>query len=298
MLLKVGSTGEHVEILQRFLNKNDDGIFGSGTERAVKKWQLENGLKPDGLVGSKTYAAMGLLSTDSQKIDILDIDVELRNLPVGEYMQGPTDKNYIFLHHTAGWYNPFNTVHNWANDTRGKIATEFVIGGQSIKGNNIDYDGEIVDCIPPGGYGWHLGIGRRTSHVESVGIEVCNFGYLTKGGYTKQGKWNKLKSDKFYTYVGTEADPLQVVELDSPFRGHKYWQKYSDTQIQAIKKLIISIGERDNIDITQGLPKLIKEIGAKAFEFNADAYYGRVKGVWSHTNVRKDKFDKIGRAHV
>lgn len=49
--------------------------------------------------------------------------------------------------------------------------------------------------------------------------------------------------------------------------------------------------KRDNIDIKLGLVSEIKEKGVKAFEFNEDAYYGRIKGMWSHTNVRKDKVD-------
>ena len=28
-----------------------------------------------------------------------------------------------------------------------------------------------------------------------------------------------------------------------------------------------------------------------AFEFNADAYNAKKHGLWTHTNVRKDKFD-------
>jgi len=36
---------------------------------------------------------------------------------------------------------------------------------------------------------------------------------------------------------------------------------------------------------------LVKEKGAEAFEWNADAYYGKVKGLWTHTNTRKDKVD-------
>ena len=36
---------------------------------------------------------------------------------------------------------------------------------------------------------------------------------------------------------------------------------------------------------------MVKEKGADAFEWNADAYYGKVKGLWTHTNTRKDKFD-------
>ena len=64
-----------------------------------------------------------------------------------------------------------------------------------------------------------------------------------------------------------------------------------DKQIEAIRLWILWIGERDSIDIRAGLPALVKEKGAAAFEFNTDAYYGKVKGTWTHTNTRKDKSD-------
>ena len=47
----------------------------------------------------------------------------------------------------------------------------------------------------------------------------------------------------------------------------------------------------DGIDIGEGLPKLIKSIGADAFEYIPDVKAGKLKGVWTHTNVRKDKVD-------
>ena len=37
-----------------------DGVFGSGTLEAVKRFQKKNGLTADGIVGPKTAAAMGL----------------------------------------------------------------------------------------------------------------------------------------------------------------------------------------------------------------------------------------------
>ena len=41
-----------------------------------------------------------------------------------------------------------------------------------------------------------------------------------------------------------------------------------------------------------GLQQLIKKYGpTKAFEFNQDAYYGKIRGLLSHTNVRKTKMD-------
>ena len=58
-----------------------------------------------------------------------------------------------------------------------------------------------------------------------------------------------------------------------------------------MKQWILFIAERDGIDVRAGLPALVKEKGAAAFEFNEDAYYGKVKGTLTHTNTRKDKVD-------
>jgi hypothetical protein len=279
MLLKVGSRGKEVKELQEFLNIGADGIFGKGTEASVKKWQSENDLIADGIVGPATWDAMGLATTDfSEQIYTTEngLVIERHFLPVGEYKTGPTNKEYVFLHHTAGWHNPFKTIDHWGRDSRGAVATEFVLGGPSIKGNDNKYDGKMVQAFPEGGYGWHLGKnGSQHMHTHSVAIEVNNFGYIVDGK----------------TYAGTTAHESQIVELSKPFRGHKTWHRYSDAQIKALHKWILWIAERDSIDVRAGLPALIKEKGADAFEFNEDAYYGRVKGLWTHTNTRKDKVD-------
>ena len=279
MLLKIGSRGKEVKELQEFLEIHADGDFGPKTEMAVKKWQLENGLVADGIVGPKTWDEMGLATTDaSEKVYTTDNGLVIHRhfLPVGEYKQGPIKPEWVFLHHTAGWHNPYKTIDNWGRDSRGAVATEFVLGGPSVKGNDDKYDGEMVQAFPHGDYGWHLGKnGSQKMHVNSVGIEVCNFGYVVNGK----------------TYAGTTVADSQIVELSKEFRGHKLWHRYSDAQIEALHKWILWIAERDNIDVRAGLPALIKEKGADAFEWNEDAYYGRVKGLWTHTNTRKDKVD-------
>jgi putative chitinase len=58
MLLKVGSQGEDVKKLQTKLGLGADGIFGAGTEKAVKDWQAKNGLTADGIVGDGTWNKM------------------------------------------------------------------------------------------------------------------------------------------------------------------------------------------------------------------------------------------------
>jgi peptidoglycan hydrolase-like protein with peptidoglycan-binding domain len=70
MLLKVGSRGKEVKELQEFLDIQADGIFGKGTETAVKKWQSDNGLTADGIVGPSTWDCYGAIATtdNSEKI--------------------------------------------------------------------------------------------------------------------------------------------------------------------------------------------------------------------------------------
>ena len=279
MLLKIGSKGKEVKELQEFLEIGADGIFGKGTDKAVKAWQSSNGLTADGIVGPETWDAMELATTDdSERFYTTEngLIINRHFLPKGEYLKGPTKKEYLFLHHTAGWNNPYKTINNWGKDTRGRVATEFVLGGQKVNDNDTQYDGVMVQAFPEGGYGWHLGKnGSQHMHNCSVGIEVNNFGYI------KDGK----------TYAGTIAHKDQIVTLAKPFKGFKDWHRYSDAQIESLRLWMHFIAERDGIDIRAGLPALVKENGAAAFEFNADAYYGKVKGVWTHTNTRKDKFD-------
>jgi hypothetical protein len=52
--------GGGVRSLQRVVGVPADGVFGPGTEAAVKRWQSRHGLVADGVVGPQTRAAMGL----------------------------------------------------------------------------------------------------------------------------------------------------------------------------------------------------------------------------------------------
>jgi N-acetyl-anhydromuramyl-L-alanine amidase AmpD len=291
MLLKVGSNGPLVKELQRALGIGADGIFGKGTEASVKQFQKDNNLTVDGLVGSRTWEAIGI-DTDSEASaqeseyttkDGLTIDRQY--LDKDEYVRdyGKIEPLGFFIHHTAGWDNPYNTVSNWNRDKRGRVATQYCIGGTNVKGKEAKYDGVVVECFPNNYLGWHLGkVGNFQISKMSGGVELNNFGYLKK------------KGDKYYTYVNTEVESQFVCDLGYKFRGHQYWHAYSDKQIESLRLLILHLRDiYPKMDLVNGLPKLLKEgvSPADAFEFNSDAYNAKQFGLWTHTNVRKDKFD-------
>ena len=289
-LLREGSRGPEVQKLQKLLGITPDGIFGPGTKKAVIKYQLSINATADGIVGNNTWSVLLTRGVEKNAIDE-DTDImgqfyttpynqviHKHYLPKNEYVKGPIKNHYIFIHHTAGWEDPYKCIDSWAKDDRGAIATEFVLGGQKVTTGDDTHDGVMVQAFPDGNQGWHLGkTGSGVMNRQSVGIELCNFGYLT----------SELK-----TYAGQKAHESQVCKLKEPFKGYTNWHNYSDKQIDELEKWLKFVADRDNIDLRIGLVQWIKKYGpTKAFEFQEDAYYGKVKGLLSHTNVRRDKFD-------
>lgn len=70
--LAYGSNGSSVKNLQKLLNQNgynldEDGIFGSKTQAAVKDYQKKNNLAVDGIVGNNTWGALNKASSGAKK---------------------------------------------------------------------------------------------------------------------------------------------------------------------------------------------------------------------------------------
>ena len=289
--LKIGSTGPDVRTLQSKLGTSPDGIFGPKTEKRVERFQLDKNLPVTGIVDNDMWSLLLNLEyavpdeidedTDSQLqyfTTAYDQIIHKHYLPKGEYIKGPIKNEYVFLHHTAGNSNPYACIDHWGRDTRGRVATEFVLGGINHRNGDDQHDGVMVQAFPAGAQGWHLGkTGSGWMNRHSVGIEICNMGYLT----------NNKK-----TYVKSTCIDSQVRKLDEAFKGHLYWQDYSPEQIKETEKWIKYVGERDGVDIRLGLKQFIQKHGpTKAFDFQEDAFYGKVKGLLVHGNVRKGKSD-------
>ena len=199
----------------------------------------------------------------------------------GEYYKEIVPKDTIFIHHTAGSHRPDWTIHGWEKDrnksgTRLPVATAYVIGGVSTTDGNTSFDGIVYKAFDDKYWAHHLGLttGNNVAlNKKSIGIEICSYGPLTK-----------TKSGIFLNYVNKEVPAHMVGELATPYRGFKYYQKYTPKQIAALKELLLDISKRHNIDLKKGLYQL------KSFEQSADALIGK-PGLWSHSSVRRDKFD-------
>jgi N-acetyl-anhydromuramyl-L-alanine amidase AmpD len=201
-----------------------------------------------------------------KKLDIQAIkQVRLKD---NQYFAESSPKTQIYLHHTAGNGNAEGVSRYWnGNDSR--IATAFIIGE----------NGTIVQCFSSKHWAWHLGIdqedfarnGAKYSNLNklSVGIEVCNWGYLKK------------KGDKYYNYAGGVVNPSYVTELDQPYKGYKYWYKYSDAQIESLRQLVVYLCE------TYDIPK---DYRSEIWAIDKEAFKG-TKGIFTHNSVRKDKSD-------
>jgi len=283
MVLKLGSTGEFVGILQEILSINPvDGIFGKQTQHTVQSFQKRNKLTVDGIVGPMTWKKLNFnpiehsLDSDRQSYGNW---IEDYFLPEGQYVNESTSKYYIILHHTAGRENPYKTIDHWANDNRGRVGTNYVIGGISVDGKNNEHDGKILRAIDDEFYGWHIGTGANMFvKKHSISIELCSAGGLTE----RDGKW--------FTWFGEEVDKSQVRLLKDKFRGYQAFHKYSDEQVKSLEALLRYLSKTHDIDLTNGM-KYILSKGINQFELNLEASAGKIKGVLSHTNFRKDKSD-------
>lgn len=198
-------------------------------------------------------------------------------LQATEYFKEEHKKTQIVLHHTAGNSSGVAVASAWENDTRGRIATCVVISGKGAKNT---YDGEIVQCFSSKHWAYHLGIKGEVFKAYgvphqildkiSIGIEICNWGQLEKRG------------DKFYNYVDREVPADEVTELETPYKGYKYFHKYTDAQIQSVKDLLEYWSKNYGIDLTFNWDQM--------FTVNKKALKGE-NGLYSHNSYRKDKVD-------
>lgn len=210
----------------------------------------------------------------------MDLDIsKIKQCPLKptEYFSEVHTKTQIVLHHTAGNSSAVNVASDWNNDTRGKIATPFIISGPGAKNS---YDGEIVQCYSSKKWAYHLGLKGDVFKAYkapyqildkiAIGIEICNWGQLD------------FENGKYINYVNREVPADQVTTLDTPYKNYKHFHKYSDAQIESTRQLIVYLSKTYNIDLAYDYNQM--------FSVNAKALKGE-NGIYTHNSYRKDKID-------
>ena len=191
-----------------------------------------------------------------------------KRLSNDQFIQEEHPKKQIYLHHTAGGGNPV-AVANYFQQKEGKVATAFVIGEF----------GTIVQLFSSKHWAYHLGlkpevfsemgVTYRSLDKISIGIEICNYGQLKKqNGY-------------FVNYVGGRVDRSQVTELNGKYKGHIFWQRYTDEQIESTRQLLVYLCDAYGIS---------KEYNDSIFDIDKRALRGE-NGIFTHNSVRHDKSD-------
>jgi len=193
---------------------------------------------------------------------------EISMIEFSDFYKDAHPKSQIYLHHTASGPNP-KSVWNWWNNDKVTVGTCVVIGK----------DGEIVQGFSSKFWAYHLGLATKHFGVHglpyknldkiSIGIEITNWGQLTK------------KGDKFYNYVNKEVPAKDVCELETPHRGFKYYEHYSDAQIESVKKLLLYWNEVYNISL---------DYNEDIWDITPRALKGE-NGLYTHNSVRPDKVD-------
>lgn len=184
-------------------------------------------------------------------------------LSENQYFNSPQPKRQIVLHHTASGDIVQNVVHGWQTSSE-KVGTAYI----------IDRSGQIFKAFEDNAWAWHLGMKHprnRIANQQSIGIELTNWGFLTKVG------------DKFYHYKNREVPQSEVITYSIPFKGLRYFQAYTPAQIESFRDLILMLAKKYNIPTHyQGYDNL--------FKLSQKAIIGQ-KGIFTHNSYRLDKTD-------
>ena len=164
-LLKKGSKGDSVKLLQELLNKHGfnltvDGDFGNKTEEAVKLFQKRLNLTVDGIVGSKTFEA--LQAKYEANIDIIKDFLNVHITP-----KTRTSIKYLVIHFTAG---------SSSKPGRAKSAKHTFETSQASADFCVD-DRDIVQFNPDPYkyYCWAVGNSKTDiTNSNSISIEICS----------------------------------------------------------------------------------------------------------------------------
>ncbi len=154
----------------------------------------------------------------------------------------------IIVHYTAG--ASLASTSNWFRNPNAQVSSHYVVGR----------DGEVLQMVELDRAAWHAGKseidGKQGVNSYSTGIEICNWGKLTK------------TDDGFVTYTGNKYDgPKPFEDSDGV-----YWEPFTEEQYDAVLKICLdNIGRFPITHITGhsdiSIPKGRKTDPGNAFDW-------------------------------
>lgn len=185
------------------------------------------------------------------------------------FYKNKTNKKKICIHFTAG---NLNSDINQLTKENFHVSVPYVIG----------VNGVIYKLFEDNKWSYHLGRGasggNKKMSMETIGIELSNYGILKKRGEYLYTIYNNIfckinDTDKYYY-------------SKNGYRGYNYFAAYSDAQIDSLIVLLRYLMDKYNIPLN-----ILKE---GLYNKNMSTF----KGICSHTNFRGlnklneyDKFD-------
>ena len=167
-MLKIGNKGEEVKRLQEALGINNDGIFGKQTEEAVKLFQKKNELEVDGIVGDKTWSALGFKD-----------EINIIKMPLGVHISKAPNREikYLAIHFTAGSSSKAGSAKSVKHVfEQRKASADFCVDDRDMVQFNPDlhnyYCWAVGDKKAIGSNGGQL-YGIATNR-NTISIEICS----------------------------------------------------------------------------------------------------------------------------
>lgn len=219
--------------------------------------------------------------------DILDLkDIIQKPFPFDQFCKEETTKKQIVLHHTVSGAGVSGDI-NWWLSTPERVGTHFI----------IDRDGVITQFFSSIYWTNHLGIKldflkqkgysdyryrNAILNKASIGIEIDSWGGLVaKDGLFYPALWNTaLRMNTANTKISGLTED-KVIILDKQYRGYLIFEKYTEKQIESLRKLITYLGNKYNIPLTYN---------EDMFDISKNALEGK-SGVYGHVSYRQDKSD-------
>jgi len=199
--------------------------------------------------------------------EIISVD-----FPENQYIKEATEKKQIVIHHTVSGQGVDGDI-AWWRQTVERVGTAIIVG----------WDGKIYQCFGSKYWAHHLGLktaNNKELNMGSVGIEIDAWGALVRTNRLwYPAKWDaNLKQ----FVANTAVRPVQNVQAyEQGFKGFYGYEKYTNAQIEAVRKLLVFWNERYNIPLTYNEDMLA--LSSKALSGQA--------GVWTHVSFREDKSD-------